>query len=50
MDIRLCICDNNSLVVYSSIVKEDNILAFQFHSKKSGKNVILLLKNEFINF
>ena len=40
---------NNGEVVYSSIVKKDNVLAFQFHPEKSGENGIILLKNELIN-
>jgi len=39
----------NGEVVYSSIVKKDNVLAFQFHPEKSGENGIIVLKNELIN-
>ena len=40
---------SNGEVVYSSIIKKDNVLAFQFHPEKSGENGIILLKNELIN-
>jgi len=39
----------NGEVVYSCIVKKDNVLAFQFHPEKSGENGLTLLKNELIN-
>ena len=43
-DIEVGISSNGKLN-FSSIVKKDNVIAFQFHPEKSGKSGLLLLKN-----
>ena len=40
----------NGKLNFSSIVKKDNVTAFQFHPEKSGKSGLILLKNLVVNF
>ena len=40
----------NGKLNFSSIVKKDNVTAFQFHPEKSGKGGLILLKNLVVNF
>ena len=35
---------SNGKLKFSSVIKKDNVVAFQFHPEKSGKNGLLLLK------
>ena len=41
---------SNGKLNFSSIVKKDNVMAFQFHPEKSGNNGLILLKNSVRNF